>query len=165
MNEHPNGQLQMARMEPKPAAAISLGNVHFKTVPDRSIRRWWLCVPPFLFGLVDHAITLWYQPAQYWSGDYMMACEANPLFEWLMQIHPLAFEAGSLGWVILFGMLILKLPRILARMTSLCLTVGHTFGAASWLTWCGEDYYWINIGMAVACGAVVSLCFEAAGEC
>jgi len=116
-------------------------------------------------GLFDYALTMWFQDPAYWAGDYKKALEANPLFSRLMEIHPLLFfGAGALVWTLFFGWLLLNLPRLAARCVCLCLTIGHTWGASSWLTMRVEDYYWVNIALSIFCGVLLTLSLEAAGE-
>jgi hypothetical protein len=94
-----------------------------------------LCVPPLAFSALDSTLTLAGQSAQYWGGAYGQVNEASPTFHQLLAIHPLAFVAGSLGWMAVFVGLILLLPDTLALIGSFVTTMGHTVGAATWVLW------------------------------
>ena len=61
-----------------------------------------LCIPPIVLCILDQSITLLGQHSQYWKGDYQTAMEGCPPFHWLLQQHPLAFEAGIAVWLALF---------------------------------------------------------------
>ena len=106
-----------------------------------------LCIAPWIFCLIDQTITLLGQSAAYWSGDYSDAREGNPLFNWLLRQHPLAFEAGVLVWIIVFTCSILLLRRSLARVVSVAVVIGHTCGAAAWLCLMHDYGYWYAIGL------------------
>ncbi len=122
-------------------------------------RRILLCIAPWIICLIDHTITLLGQSAAYWSGDYSDAREGNPLFDWLLRQHPLAFEAGVLVWIIVFTCVILLLPRFVSKVVSVALVLGHTWGTASWLCLMCAHGYWYTIGLFLLSGVatVVSL--------
>jgi hypothetical protein len=63
-------------------------------------RNRWLWLPVVLTWLFNNAVTLLYQPPAYWSGDYVRAQEAAPIALWLLKLHPLAFEAGMLAFLL-----------------------------------------------------------------
>jgi hypothetical protein len=92
-----------------------------------------LCVPFLLAMAVDGYVTLAGQPAEYWNGDYNRVNEGSVTFKDLLLTHPFAFIAGLVINGAIVSMLILLLPRLLALMTSLTATIGHTWGATTWL--------------------------------
>jgi hypothetical protein len=92
-----------------------------------------LCVPPVLLSLVDAALTLAGQSADYWDGYYGAVNEMSPTFNHLLAHHPLAFVAGFAGWVVMFVCLILLLPQTLALTASIAIAMAHTAGASTWL--------------------------------
>ena len=92
-----------------------------------------LCLPPLAFCTLDATLTLLGQSADYWAGNHVRANEASPTFSQLLQSHPAAFVVGNLMWAAMFVGLILLLPDALALIVSIVVTVGHTFGAATWL--------------------------------
>ena len=61
-----------------------------------------LCLPPLVFCLLDAAITLFGQSAQYWAGDYAQVNEGSPTFYDLLQIRPAASVVGTLVWILVF---------------------------------------------------------------
>ncbi len=94
--------------------------------------RFWLCLPPIVLCLLDGALTLLGQPAQYWGGDFACANEWNPLFAPILQRHPLAFIAGGALSITGFTLAIVYLPIIPAVWVSLGFSMGHAIGAAGW---------------------------------
>jgi hypothetical protein len=127
-------------------------------------RKLWLCVPPVLLALVDHWLTLRFQPKEYWAGDYAAAQEANPHAAWLMQQHPLLNEVGFAVYLTLVCALILKLPRRFSLMLSLGMTIGHTWGATTWLPDRVSHDYWLSVALCALAGIVVVLTWDAAGN-
>ncbi len=96
--------------------------------------RSWLCVGPLFFCFLDVFLTLQGQSDAYWSGDYSQVTEWNPLARWTLEVHPLLF---LLNVVIRMGvacLLILVLRESLARPLAFVVQLGHSLGAASWLT-------------------------------
>jgi len=92
-----------------------------------------LCVPPLALGLIDGSMTLVGQSSFYWAGNYLAVNEANPVFAGLLQVHPLAFVAGAVIWLIMLGTTIVVLPRTVALILSIAVTFGHTIGSGNWL--------------------------------
>jgi hypothetical protein len=92
-----------------------------------------LCVPFLLVMAVDGCVTLAGQPAEYWAGDYGRVNEGSVTFRDLLLAHPAAFVAGLAANGAIVSLLILLLPRLLALMTALTATIGHTWGATTWL--------------------------------
>ncbi len=92
-----------------------------------------LCVPPLLLDLADNTLTLVGQPAEYWAGNYARVIEMSPTFHDLLRLHPAACVAGGLVWIMVFVGGILLLPRTLALIASIAVTLGHTVGTATWL--------------------------------
>jgi hypothetical protein len=92
-----------------------------------------LCLPPVLFCVLDFALTLVFQPAEYWQGDRTRIIEGSPTFRHLLSISPAAFAVGVLAWVALFVCLLLLLPDTPALVTSVAIVFGHTAGSAAWL--------------------------------
>ena len=123
-------------------------------------RKLLLCVPPLVLCAIDQTITLAGQSSSYWSGNYADANEVNPLFNWLLQQHPLAFEAGILAWILLFGAVIMVLPRRAAMAASIAIVLGHTWGTATWLCLKIHHGYWIALGLFLASAIVIVLTWE-----
>jgi hypothetical protein len=127
-------------------------------------RKLLLCVPPLALCLLDQTITLAGQSSLYWSGHYADSNEGNPLFNWLLQQHPLAFEAGIAVRIVLFGSLILVLPRLAAMVVSIAIVLGHTWGAATWLCWKVQHGYWLALGLFLASAILIVWSWEMFGK-
>lgn len=101
-----------------------------------SLRRFvGLCVPFLFVMVVDGSLTLAGQSAEYWSGSYDRVREWSLTFNDLLQFHPAALVGGLLVEGALLSTLILLLPRLVAMFTSLTVTLAHTWGAMTWLTY------------------------------
>jgi hypothetical protein len=126
-------------------------------------RQFWLCLPPIALCLIDHIITLLFQPAEYWRGTLHAANEANPHFNWLLRQHWLAFEAGIVAWMILFCAVIRLLPGRPAFLLSLAITIGHTWGAGTWISHHFPYGYWLTLGLCFLSAMLVAVTAELAG--
>jgi hypothetical protein len=107
-----------------------------------------LCLPPLLAWSVDCILTLRGQSEAYWAGrvaqdtdgvtslhSYPASVnEVNPTSRYLLASHPLAYIAGTVLEMLILCSLILLLPPSLAVMTCLAATLGHTWGATTWLS-------------------------------
>jgi hypothetical protein len=96
------------------------------------VRRLWLCVPVAVCAAADGLLTLIGQPPEYWSGGYAQVSEANPLGAWLLTVHPLAFAAACVPYLVLVGGLIVALPRRWALLVAVVVPLAHAFAAAVW---------------------------------
>ena len=112
----------------------------------RRVRLW---IAPASFCAVDAAVTLVGQSPAYWSGERGEAFEANPLGLWLLWLHPLAFAGGAAASLMLYVLLIERLPINLARLASFVILFLHALGAATWFVRLGV------IGYAVAAGGML----------
>ena len=110
--------------------------------------------------MLDQLLTLWGQSEQYWQGHYEFALEASPPFRWLLQQHPLAFEAGIFVWILLFCLFIVALPTRLAMIAAIAIMMGHTWGASSWLTMRVAHGYWLAIALFVTTAIAITVCWE-----
>ena len=108
-----------------------------------------LCVPPLLFCALDATFTLVGQSSDYWHWRSVggNVNEASPTFNQLLAVHPLAFVGGIAVWAAIFVAIILLLPDTLALMVCLTVTLGHTFGACTWLYFCFKFGYQLCTGM------------------
>jgi hypothetical protein len=127
--------------------------------PDRKARLW-LCVPPVIVSTIDQGVTLLWQPAAYWAGVYSTGQEGNPAYSWLLRQHPLAFEAGMVAWVALFSSIIYLAPQRLAKIVSIAVMLGHTWGTATWLYWRLPHGYWISIALFLASATIIVLSWD-----
>jgi hypothetical protein len=117
-----------------------------------------LCLGPILFCLLDGCLTLRGQSEEYWSGNYRLAEELNPLGLWALEKHPLVFAAVLLGWIGFFSVCILALPKNLAMVFSFLIQMGHTLGSCSWAI---RDYGWLAcIPLLIASRLVLDLTWK-----
>jgi len=123
-------------------------------------RKLLLCVPPFVLCMLDQLITLFGQSSEYWKGRYSVANEVNPLFNWLLRQHPLAFEAGIAAWVIVFCSVILSAPRRVAMTISIAIVLGHTWGAATWLSMMPPFGYWITLALFLTSAIIIVITWD-----
>jgi hypothetical protein len=96
--------------------------------------RCWLLLGPLLFCILDGALTLQGQSHEYWEGRFDLAEEMNPLGLWPLQRGPSVFAIALLCWITVFCLGIVLLPENLARPLAFAVQLGHSLGAASWLT-------------------------------
>lgn len=124
-------------------------------------RKLWLCLPPFLFALLDAGLTLHGQPDPYWSGDYSHPLELNPVGAWLLRQHPLTFALGTFGWALGFSTIILTLPARPAFWLAVLLALGHGVGVASWLLRLGPTDFSAGAALSAGGGAAGPLLLAA----
>jgi hypothetical protein len=94
-------------------------------------RRWW-CVPATVFCAADGFITLCGHPPAYWSGDFSQVREGNPLAAWLLTVHPLAFAAAGVPYLLVVVGAILTAPRRWAAGVAIGVAVAHAFAVSLW---------------------------------
>ena len=100
--------------------------------PDRAWQRLLLCVPPITLCAFDGCMTLWGQPAAYWAGDYATVQEGNPLAAWFLAVHPLAFAAAGVPYVVLVAGAILWLPWRWSEAAAVLVSLSHMVGVIAW---------------------------------
>jgi hypothetical protein len=123
-------------------------------------RNTWLSLPPVLLALLDLAVTLLAQPADYWQGHYGFAQEPHPLFVRLLEWHPIAFAAGDLLWIALFVIVIGLLPRRGAMILSMLLVMTNAWGVSTWLCWRVPGGYWLTLLLFAASAWLLSAAWE-----
>jgi hypothetical protein len=101
-------------------------------VKSERLRRLWWCVPACVLAVADGCLTLWGQPAVYWSGGFLEVSERNPLGAWLLTVHPLAFAAAGLPYLLLVLGTVMVLPRRWAVLTAVGIAATHAFGVGVW---------------------------------
>ncbi len=100
--------------------------------PDSAWQRLWLCLPPITLCAFDGCLTLWGQPASYWAGDHATVNEGNPLAAWLLTMHPLAFIAAGVPYLLLIAGAILWLPRRCSGAAAVLISLSHAVGVVAW---------------------------------
>jgi len=123
-------------------------------------KKLWLCLPFILVFLCDGSITLYGQSEAYWSGNYELANESFPAFNWALQQHPMVFIAQSLVWVTVFCLLILVLPNFLSEVTAFALVQGHTWGVMTWLVYSLQLNYYLCLLYFLGIAVVLVYCFR-----
>lgn len=107
-----------------------------------------LCLPPVLVWSFDCALTLSGQSEADWVGSRApdiegtaplhsypaRVNEVNPASRSLLTWHPLAYIAETVLLMLMLCSLILFFPSSLALRTCLAATIGHTWGATTWIT-------------------------------
>lgn len=89
-------------------------------------------LPAALVALCDFGVTLASQAEIYWR-DRSAFVESNPLFAYLLSIHPGWFLTGALVWILEIISISLLLPRLLSLICSSSFVAGHSFGILTWL--------------------------------
>jgi len=122
----------------------------------------WLLVPPLVLAGTDIVITLLGQRDIYWQGAFSLGDEASPPFAWLIQQHPIWFIAGTHACLAVFCAIILLLPRRGAMLASAAVTLGHAWGASTWLAWhIGPAYsYWTSLAIIILSAVMLVTVWE-----
>jgi hypothetical protein len=82
----------------------------------------------------DGLVTLWGQPAAYWSGGFAEVREGNPLAAWLLTVHPLAFAAAAVPYLLMVIGMVLVLPSRWAAAVAGGIAAAHAFAVGVWCT-------------------------------
>jgi hypothetical protein len=123
------------------------------------MRRGRLLVAPYAALTADAALTLLMQSQDYWSGRYEAASEAEVIGAMTLRLHPLAFVAWILVWASILALIIVLVPPILARITSVAATLLHTFALLSWLSGWSSNPYVVYLG-GLLCAALIVYSLE-----
>lgn len=92
-----------------------------------------LLAMPFLLSLIDLAVTLYFQPEDYWRGNRSVVIEGNPIARWAFSAHPLMIVPGFVGWYALVIPLIFKTPAWIGLRVHVFLVLGHGVTISGWL--------------------------------
>jgi hypothetical protein len=76
--------------------------------------------------------TLCGQPAAYWSGEFTLVPEGNPLAAWLLTVHPLAFAAAGVPYLLVVVGTVLVVPWHWLAVVSLGVAFAHAFAVGVW---------------------------------
>lgn len=123
-------------------------------------RKLWLCLPPALLCLIDHAVTLWGQPESYWRESFREPREGSPHGYLLLQAHPAMFCAAGVLWILAYSAIILVLPRRWSLVAMQAMVLGHAWGAGTWILQWEPWGYWICLCLFGAIAVVVVRCWE-----
>jgi hypothetical protein len=61
-----------------------------------------------------------------------VVCEGNPLAAWLLTVHPLAFAAAGVPYLLVVAGTIMVLPRRWAAAVAIGIASTHAFAVAVW---------------------------------
>ena len=121
-------------------------------------RRGRLLVAPWAALAADAGVTLCLQSSDYWSGRYEAASEGEIIGATMLRLHPAAFVAWIAVWGASLGLVIVLVPRIIARIVCVGATVLHTFALLTWLLiWSSNPYVTYSGGLLIAALIVYSL--------
>jgi hypothetical protein len=95
-------------------------------------RRWLWCLPPVVLCGYDGCLTLWGQPPAYWANGYTTVRESNPLAAWFLTVHPLAFAASGVPYVLGVAWAILRLPWPWYMVLSATVALAHAVAVLAW---------------------------------
>lgn len=112
----------------------------------------WLLVP--IIG-ADTTVTLLGQPASYWSKP-LTGEEGNDLFAWFLVRGPGFFLVTSAGYILFAVLVVTFLPRRLALAGFLAYTLGHFFGACSWLSYHFGCGMWLIVTYAIGLSLLIA---------
>jgi hypothetical protein len=117
-----------------------------------------LLVAPYAALGADATVTLLLQSPDYWSGRYEAASEGEVIGAMTLRLHPLAFVAWIAVWAVALGVVIVLVPRIIARITCVAAALLHTFALLNWLlAWSSNPYVTYSCGLVSAALIVYSL--------
>jgi hypothetical protein len=130
--------------------------IHFglrkEVIQLEQIRKWYggvspglvirLLILPFALSALDFAVTLSFQPADYWNGDREAVLEANPLARLVLIIHPLLLVPTVIAWYLLLFPLIFKTPARIGLRIIAAHLIAHPIAISGWLLRMREDAWW-----------------------
>jgi hypothetical protein len=115
-----------------------------------------LFAAPAFMALVDAALTLNGQSADYWNGNYQAVDELSPDFHRLLAAAPAAFCGGVVAWLSILAALLFLLPRFFALALAAAATIGHSAGAASWFLRSESHGYQLGILLCLFAGILLA---------
>jgi hypothetical protein len=96
------------------------------------VQRLWLCLPSFVTVAADGCLTLLGQPEAYWTGGFAVVREGNPVAAWFLSVHPLAFAAAGVQYLLLIVGVVLVLPHRWAVVVAVAVPLAHAVAVAAW---------------------------------
>jgi hypothetical protein len=121
----------------------------------------WIALPAIVVVVADWAMTFFYQPAAYWRGAFDARSEISPLGYGLLGIHPVAFTAFMIAWILIITSLVFMLKNPWNKVVALTVIVGHTAGIYGWLK---DRSYWSAYPIFLLIGLMTVLCWQKADE-
>ena len=120
-----------------------------------SKQKLWLCVAPMSVCAFDAGLTLIFQPAAYWAGDYEKVQEFSQPDRWMLLQHPLLFVAWVCVWITGTSTAIFLLPVRVGLIIAITMILGNASGASWWIGARLPYGFWIGFGMFVVIAALV----------
>ena len=120
----------------------------------------WLCLPFSISFVADVTATLLGQSPEYWSGAYSDVNEGNPLSNWFLSIHPLAYISFIISCLAFSIFCVANIPIGIGKfVTTLCFLF-HTVGTYRWL----RDYfhigYWESVIILIFFAAIFTFAYS-----
>ncbi len=126
-------------------------------------RKWWLCVAPASVCAFDAGLTLVFQPATYWAGQFDTVVEFSPPDRWLLAQHRLAFVAWVIVWIAACCLALAWLPTRASLVLALTLILNNATGAGSWVGARLPGGAWLEFGLFLVVGVLVVVTWAQAG--
>ncbi|HEV3257016.1 MAG TPA: hypothetical protein VG013_09070 [Gemmataceae bacterium] len=112
---------------------------------------------------LDAGLTLIFQPAAYWAGQFEKVNEFSPLDRWMLMQHPLAFVAGVSVWITGISLVLLWLPTRASLALAVTLVLGNATGASWWIGARLPGGFWIGYGLFLVIAVLVVATWVQAG--
>jgi hypothetical protein len=109
----------------------------------------WLCLPFIISCISDMSVTMIGQDPLYWNLGYQYINEANPVGYWALSIHPGVFIVYQLLYIEFVLIVILLLPRMLAKILATFLVMSHSYAVFGWLKYVFQTSYSIRFGVLI----------------
>lgn len=93
-----------------------------------------LLIPAYWTCIFDIIITIINQSDEYWKGNLSKANEGNPIGAFMMENHTSGIFIVCALWLILIGIIGLKLSNRKLKIFALFVLIAHSFGASGWLS-------------------------------
>jgi len=110
---------------------MALRSIDWSRLLPPGARDPWFCLPVGVCMLLDAAVSLACQPADYWS-DPSRVQEGNSAWAALMGSGPAVFLAVFLLYCLVVAGLMLWLTGTLQKLLGMFVLLAHSYGAASW---------------------------------
>jgi hypothetical protein len=125
----------------------------------------WFCLPVCVVTLLDAAVSLWFQPAAYWT-DPARFREGNAAWAPLLAGGPVAFALAFLAYVVAVALIVLWLRGALQKFFGFFILLAHAYGAASWLhvELSDRSYWWALMGLFLVQAGSLAVCWHLRGR-
>ncbi|AGA76581.1 hypothetical protein [Echinicola vietnamensis] len=93
-----------------------------------------LLIPAFWASIFDIAVTIYHQPATYWSGNLKHYNEGNPIGAFFMSNHVYGLFLICGIWLVLIYIIGKSLKGKAQKIFLLFVVIAHSFGASTWIS-------------------------------